>query len=150
MKNLIIALIFLCTFISCKKKKDDPAPVNPVIYYTMQARIVGISNVFYIDSTKFSLYKLQSNNTDSVLISIKYTDTSGKVTFGLNKGEYYYIKIVSRTYKFTYDTQPHYYIFQGSMGIADFGQGSFIADFDPSYRITGYGCTATYIQDPSE
>ena len=151
MKNILLMLVLFIAF-SCKSKKSDPTPESTTVELTMISKLLDPSAATYIplDSTRFSVYKISSG--DTVLVSRKYTGNSGKVIMVVTKNVEYYIEAVSRTYKFTYDTQPHYYMYAKNATYNESTYNTFTTqdDFEPSYRITGYGCTNYYIQDPSE
>lgn len=153
MKRIIIFLASISIFISCKKD-DGTNPITPTsttVDFTMTAKLdnpLHNNNTLLIDSTEFFLYTLTHGNQDTTFVKKGYTNHSGIVNMSLTKGSYYYIKAISRTYKYTFDSQPHYYKYETSIYYTSYPY--ITAEFNPSAGIFGYGCTSYYIQDPTE
>lgn len=147
-KLLFIAILII--FVSCKKESVNP--VSDLVEFGLSSKINDPSPGGYVvaDSTRFCLYKVEGK--DTVLIDKKYSNNQGKTSVFIPKYVNYLVKATSRTYKFTYNSQPHYYEYYFGIIATDtyLNRASTKNDFNSGAQFTGYGCTNYYIQDPTE
>lgn len=146
-------------FFSCKKDDEKgmeiASYINDVTIWTELSGFQVAPN-HLLDSTECKLYIQGAGVDDTSLVDTKYSGKDGRVTFKMEKHLSYRVVAKTRTYKFSYNVNPHYYTRVLQLNYLDYGYSdtynypSITTYFESHHKMNGYGCTDYYIQDPTE
>lgn len=158
MKRIVMFMLLIGMLVACKKETPTPEPIKKDI--TIWAELYGDKGRYMLDSTEFRVCIQNGAMTpfslDTTYAFTVYSGVDGKATMKLPKKGAYCVVATSKTYKMSYESEPHYYKKPVFFNVEDFNNtntylsSALTTYFETKYRITGYGISNYFIQDPSE